>query len=112
MVLQTLRDGRAFVGYDLPAPTRGFRFSAQGHNFSTVMGGQIRLGHGVTLQLVSPQVADMRLIKDGKVILTETEGTHRTYIASETGAYRVEVYIDYMGKKRGWIFSNPIFIVR
>lgn len=111
LVLQALRDGRAFVGYDLPSPTRGFRFTAQGHNFNTVMGGRIRLGHGVTLQMVSPRVADMRLIKDGNVLLQETDGTHRTFIASERGSYRVEVHIEYRGKSRGWIYSNPIFVV-
>lgn len=112
LVLQALRDGRSFVGYDLLAPTRGFRFSAQGHNFSTVMGGWLRLGHGVTLQMVSPLVADMRLLKDGRVVMRETEGTHWTYIANETGAYRVEVYLNYKGKERGWIFSNPIFVTQ
>lgn len=112
LVLQALRDGHAFIGYDWPAPTAGFRFSAQGHNFSTIMGGWIRLGHGVTLQMVSPQVADMRLIKDGKTVAHETEGTHRTYIANEPGAYRVEVYLNHKGKQRGWIFSNPIFVVK
>ena len=24
--------------------------------------------------------------------------------------YRVEAYISYQGKSRGWIFSNPIFV--
>ena len=28
------------------------------------MGGRIRLGHGVTLQIVTPQIAEMRLIKE------------------------------------------------
>ncbi len=112
MVFQALRDGRSFVGYDLPAPTRGFRFTAQGHNFSTSMGGSIRLGHGVTLQMVSPLVADMRLLHNGEVMLRETEGTHKTFIANETGVYRVEVYLHYKGKLRGWIFSNPIFVVK
>jgi hypothetical protein len=111
LILYALRDGHAFVGYDFPASTRGFRFSAQGQGASTVMGGRIRMGHGVTLQLVTPRVADMRLLKDGKVILQEVEGTHRTYIASEPGVYRVEVYITYKGKSRGWVFSNPIWVV-
>ncbi len=112
VVLRALRNGHAFVAYDLPAPTRGFRFSAQGHNASTIMGGWLRLEHGVTLQIVSPQIADVRLLKDGKVVLQDTESTHLTYIANKAGAYRVEVYVQYKGKARGWIFSNPIFIVR
>lgn len=111
LVMQALRDGRCFVGYDLPHPTTGFRFTAQGHNFDTVMGGWIRLGHGVTLQVVSPLVADMRLFKDGKMVMQEKSSTHRTYIASEPGAYRVEIHLEYKGKLRGWIYSNPIFIV-
>lgn len=112
MVLQALRSGNAFVGYDLPHPTKDFRFSAQGHNNNTYMGGSIRLGHGVTLQMATPRVADMRLIKNGEILLRETEGTHRTYIAREPGAYRVEVYINFKGKQRGWVFSNPIFVTQ
>lgn len=111
LVLNALRDGLAFVGYDLPASTRGFQFIAQGHNTSAVMGDWLRLGHGVTLQIVLPRPAQMRLIRDGEVLLDEFEGTHRTFIANQTGAYRVEAYLPFHGKKRGWIFSNPIFIV-
>jgi hypothetical protein len=32
------------------------------------------------------------------------------HTATLPGAYRVEAYIDYLGLKRGWIFSNPIYI--
>jgi hypothetical protein len=111
LVLSALRDGLSFVGYDLPAPTRGFQFTAQGHNTDAVMGEWIRLGHGVTLQIVIPWKAHMKLLKDGEVVFEESESTHRTYIANRTGTYRVEVYIHYQRKSRGWIFSNPIFVV-
>jgi hypothetical protein len=111
LVLNALRDGISFVGYELPASTQGFRFNAQGHNTDAVMGEWLRLGQGVTLQIVLPQVADIRLIKDGKIVLQETESTHRTYIAVQPGTYRVEAYIHYQGKSRCWIFSNPIFVV-
>ncbi len=111
LVLYALRDGHAFVGYDLIHPTTGFRFSAQGHNTSVVMGGRIRVGHGVTLQIVTPRIADMRLLRDGEIILRETENAYRTYFASQPGAYRVEVYLHYKGRQRGWIFSNPITLV-
>jgi len=110
LVLSAIREGQCFVGYDLPAPTRGFQLTAQGLNTSAVMGEWLRLGHGVTLQIVCPQIAYVRLIRDGAVILEEREGTHRTFIATQPGAYRVEAYLPYKGKRRGWIFSNPIFI--
>ncbi|MBN1310667.1 MAG: PHP domain-containing protein [Anaerolineae bacterium] len=111
LVLNALREGMSFVGYDLPASTQGFRFIAQGHNTNVVMGEWIRLGQGVTLQIVVPQVAEIRLLKDGEIVLQETESTHRTYIANQPGIYRVEAYTHYQGKSRGWIFSNPIFII-
>ena len=110
LVLNALRDGNVFVGYDLPASTRGFRFSAQGLNTYAIMGNWLRVGNGVTLQIACPQIGQTRLIHDGKVVLQENEGTHSTYIATRPGAYRVEVYLPYKGKPRGWIFSNPIFI--
>jgi hypothetical protein len=75
------------------------------------MGGRIRLGHGVTLQIVSPQIAEIRLIKDGQIVLEEHENPYKTYIARAPGVYRVEIYIKYKGKRRGWIFSNPIHVV-
>lgn len=110
LVLSALRAGTVFVGYDLPAPTRGFQFTAQGHKTEAIMGEVLRLGHGVTLQIVTPKIAELRLIHNGEIILHEADTTHRTYIASQPGAYRVEVHTRFKGKRRGWIFSNPIFI--
>ncbi len=111
LIIAALREGECFVGYDLPASTRGFQFIAQGLNTSAVMGEWLRVGHGVTLQIVCPQIARVRLICDGEVVLEEQEGTHRTYIATQPGVYRVEAYLSYKGRQRGWIFSNPIFIL-
>ncbi len=112
IVLNALRNGHAFVGYDLPAPTRGFRFTAHGSSGTAIMGGRVRLGNGVTMQIVVPRPADVRLLKNGQIVHRETGGTHTTYIASQTGAYRVEAYLEYKGKPRGWIFSNPIYVVK
>lgn len=111
VIYGALKAGHSFVGYDLPAPTRGFRFTAQGMQSKAIMGDWIKLGHGVTLQAVVPRIADTRLVFNGEVIRREVESTHMTHIATERGAYRVEVYIQFEGKKRGWIFSNPIFVV-
>ncbi|MBN1430593.1 MAG: PHP domain-containing protein [Anaerolineae bacterium] len=112
IVLNALKEGLSFVGYDLPASTRGFRFIAQGQNIDVVMGEWIRLGQGLTMQIVLPSPATMRLLKDGEVMLQEVESTHRTYIVTQPGIYRAEAYINYQGKSRGWIFSNPIFVMK
>jgi predicted metal-dependent phosphoesterase TrpH len=109
MVLQAFREGHAFVGYDRPAPTRGFRFSAQGDE-NAMMGDTIRLGKGVTLQIHLPGEAECRLLKDGLVVNTWHNQEFCTHITNQPGVYRVECYLRYLGKRRGWIFSNPIYV--
>jgi len=32
------------------------------------------------------------------------------HIATDAGVYRVEAYRNYLGLRRGWIFSNPIYV--
>lgn len=109
-ILSALRKGNAFVGYDLPAPTRGFRFTAQGQNSSVWMGDQMELNDGVTFQIRLPIPTHCRLIKNGRVVKTWEKRPTCTYITSEAGVYRVEVYLDYRGQQRGWIYSNPIYV--
>jgi hypothetical protein len=110
LILDALRQGRSFIGYDLPAPTRGFRFTAQCGNGLAQMGEEITAGPGVTFQVRLPLRTECRLLKNGEVIKTWQTKDLCTYITSEPGVYRVEVYIHYMGRRRGWIFSNPIYV--
>jgi hypothetical protein len=109
-VLDALRWGHAFVGYNLPAPTRGFRFSGQGMGKSAWMGDEIPAKHGVTLQIRMPQRAECKLVKDGVTIQTWTDRDVTSYTTTKPGVFRVEAYLPYRGKKRGWIFSNPIYV--
>lgn len=109
-VLTALRQGNSFVGYDLPASTRGFRFTAQGRDATVQMGDEIDLGSGVTLQIRLPLVAECRLLKDGKVLRTWRDRAICSHVANQPGVYRVECFIEYAGRMRGWIYSNPIYI--
>jgi hypothetical protein len=112
LVIDALRQGHAFIGYDLPAPTRGFRFTASGLNGIAWMGDEILARHGVTLQIRLPARAECHLLKDGKVLKTWHGREALTHSTAEPGVYRVEVYLRYLGKRRGWIFSNPIYVKR
>jgi hypothetical protein len=110
-VLEALRLGHAFVGYDLPASTRGFRFTAQGKDSTAIMGDEISARGGVTLQARFPSPAsECRLIKDGAVLRTWKGQMACAYITSEPGSYRVELYRNFFGRRRGWVFSNPIYV--
>lgn len=109
-VYNAFRKGHAFVGYDLPHPTRGFRFTAQGKDGSALMGDEIRMGSGITLQIRLPIKAECRLVCQGETVRVWKDREICAQIVSKPGAYRVECYIDYLGQQRGWIFSNPIYV--
>lgn len=110
MLLDSLAQGRAFIGYDLPASSRGFRFTAQGKETTAWMGEDISAQHGVTMQIRLPRPVECLLIKDGKVIKTWQKRETCVHITTDPGVYRVEAYILYKGRRRGWIFSNPIYV--
>jgi hypothetical protein len=98
------------VGYDLPGSTRGFRFTAQGKDCNAWMGDEIPVQGGITLQVHLPQRAECRLIRNGKLLKTWTNRENCTHLTTEPGVYRVEVYVNAFGARRGWIFSNPIYV--
>ena len=110
IIYSALRRGHAYIGYDWPLSTRGFRFSAQGQDATGIMGDEIRLFNGVTLQVRLPVRAECRLLKDGQVIKTWRGRDNCTHIANQAGVYRVECVLPYLGKQRTWIVSNPIYV--
>ncbi|HJW91239.1 MAG TPA: CehA/McbA family metallohydrolase [Anaerolineales bacterium] len=108
-ILDALRAGHAFVGYDLPTSTRGFRFTAQGKECAAWMGGSLPVRDGITLQINLPRRVECHLLKDGKIVKSWRKREICTYITNEPGIYRVEAYINFLGR-RGWIYSNPIYV--
>lgn len=111
-ILEALRQGHAFVANDLPAPACGFRVSAHGKDGMVGMGDSLSGESGVTFQIRLPLRSECLLLKDGKVIRTWENRETCTHITTEAGVYRVEVYIQFAGKRRGWIFSNPIYVYK
>jgi hypothetical protein len=110
MVYEALGAGQSFIGYDLPAPTNGFRFSAQGRDGDAIVGGELPAEGGVTFRVKLPGVGECHLLKDGEIIQKWKENEVCSYITTQPGVYRVEVYRRYWGKRRTWILSNPIYI--
>lgn len=111
MVLDALRKGHAFCAYDLPHSTSGFRFNCNTNEGTFVMGDKVRAEDGLTFQVRLPIRTHVRLLKDGLVLKEHRDREVLTHLTKEPGVYRVEVYIDYLNRHRGWIFSNPIYAV-
>lgn len=111
LIYAALRQGSSFIGYDLPASTKGFTFTANDDDRIAWMGDSLNFSKGVILQAKLPGFARIRLVHNGKVIY-QSDGMNRlSYPAQEPGAYRLEVYKEFLGRERGWIFSNPIYLV-
>jgi hypothetical protein len=109
MIVQSLKQGHCFVAYDLPAPTDGFKFTVNNDDGQFIMGDEVEVKRGLTFQIRLPQRTLCRLLKDGKIIKEWPDRDVCTHLTTERGVYRVEAFMPYKGKLRGWIFSNPIY---
>lgn len=111
LVLEALRRGNSWVAYDAAGDTAGFRFSAHALRQQAVMGDMVRLlSGGVTFQITAPAAAHIRLIRHGEVVAESLGTGHLLTQASEPGAYRAEAFTRFAGRKRAWIYSNPIYV--
>ncbi len=110
LIYSALKEGRCFVGYDQPHSTRGFRFSGHNGSESAIMGAEIALRRGVTLQANAPLHSNLRLIRHGEIIAQAQNSVNLTHTVTRTGAYRIEATIRFKARRRGWIYSNPIYV--
>jgi hypothetical protein len=109
VIYGALRGGRGFLGYERPAAIAGFAFSARSGGAEATMGETLALKSTVELRVRLPVPAQLRLLRDGRVV-TESRGEQLTLLSHLPGVYRVEAYRRYAGRKRGWIFGNPIYV--
>jgi len=109
LVYDALRAGHTWVGYDLPAPTTGFRFHARSLANRAIPGDDLKRAGATKFEVQTPYSGDIRLIVNGRIV-AQARGKHLKYTTVEPGAYRVEVYRSYRLGRRGWIFSSPIYV--
>jgi hypothetical protein len=122
LVLDALRRGHCWTGYDLAGMTQGFRFRAwqlakheqPGDNLlpHAMMGDTLEQpadGKSTLFRVNTPALADIRLLRNGQII-SQRHSHQLEYRSSEPGVYRVEVWRWRWGRPRGWIFSNTIYV--
>jgi hypothetical protein len=115
-VWSALRVGRAYVAFDWMADPTGFAFVVRSSmpkkdNASNTwtMGAQVLLDGPLHLQAEAPLAGQFKLLRNGKVIHATTD-QRLEFTATEPGVYRIEVWLDFLGEPRPWIFSNPIYV--
>lgn len=109
LVYDALRAGHAWVGYDLLAPTGGFRFYARSMTNQAMMGDELVRTGATIFEVHTPRSADIRLVLNGRTV-ARVRGNHLKHTTAQPGAYRAEVYRNYRWGRRGWIFSNPVYV--
>ncbi len=112
-LIQAMRSGHAFAGFDVLGDTSGFTFSADNGRESGIMGDEIALAQGVDLKCAAPGTARFVLIKNGEKISETAAATKIAVTVYEPGTYRIEVYLDQLGSpfdQAPWIMSNPIYV--
>ena len=120
-LIEAIRSGNFFVGFDAIGETSGFVFKAEIES-PILLGNEAQLDKlaaaaqigvmSLTAKLPSAP-ARLVLLKNGKK-LKEESGTSISLVdRKEPGTYRVEVYRDDLGPpfdKIPWIMSNPIYV--
>jgi len=109
LVYRALKEGRCFAAYDAIGDSSGFRFTARRGQRRAGMGQEISAGDGLEFEVSSPLRAELRLLKHGQII-AQTKGRKLSHTAQESGVYRVEAYRRHLVKRRGWVFTNPIYV--
>jgi len=108
-LLDAVRAGRAFVGFDMIADARGFVFLAEGETGSAVMGEFIPISPNLALKSASPHACRFTLVADGAAIAQDT-GTSFEFHVTRPGKYRVEAELDVLGQWTPWVYTNPIHV--
>jgi hypothetical protein len=108
-LLEGLRAGHCFIGFDFLCDSSGFSFEADNPEERKIQGDEISLQTGTWLRVRTPAPGRVVLFKDGAVLLEESGITAKDVAIIERGVYRVEVYLPQLGN-RLWIISNPIYV--
>lgn len=109
-VYDALGAGHCWIGYDLIARTRGFRFTASDGTHHAIMGDTVpRSDSPWRFEATTPERALLRLLRNGQPV-AQARGRTLRFATHLPGIYRIEAWRRHRSKLRGWIFSNPIYV--
>ena len=112
-LMQAIKKGHCFIGFDLMGDTSGFSFTAENTAGTYLQGDEVKLQPNTRIRIDLPVSARVVVVRNGEVWLDENGVTSKTFPVTEAGVYRVEAYLPQLGKPVGeqpWIISNPIFV--
>jgi hypothetical protein len=112
-LLEAVRSGHCFIGFDLFGDTTGFSFEAENGGGRKIQGDEIQLNGETRLRVRSPVPGRIVIFKDGSVFSDDSAVSSKDVVIKERGVYRVEVYLPQLGSlvaHEPWIISNPVYV--
>ena len=112
-LLDAVRAGHCFIGFDFLGDSSGFSFEAENDGELKLQGDEISLKSETRLRVQTPVPSRIVLFKNGAVFVDESGITTKEVPITERGVYRVEVYLPQLGNmvaQKPWIISNPIYV--
>ena len=106
-VLEALRAGRVFIGFDIIADSSSFRWCARDQAATAVMGESLAFSRQIHLQAMSPLPCRFTIMKDG-ARAHQAEGRALDWAPPGPGKYRVEAELKVLGQWVPWVYANPI----
>jgi hypothetical protein len=110
-VLDALKNGRTYVALDHYRNSSGFSLLLTDEGRRATMGDEFILRRSAELTASVPHKARIRLVRNGSSF-HQTTGKELAITLREPGIYRIEAYLNVLGRYRPWIFSNPIYVTR
>jgi len=108
-VLDALRAGRVFVGFDLLADSAGFRWFARDPNRTAVMGESAPWSPETRLHARAPLPCRFTIVQDGRPV-HGAEGRALDWAPPGPGKYRVEAELQVLGDWAPWVYANPVHL--
>lgn len=112
-LLDSIKQGHCFIGFDLFGDTFGFRFSGQSGIDRKIQGDELKLTGETKLTVEIPVPGRVLIFKDGEPFQESAATTHVDVPVTTPGVYRTEIYLPQLGSlvsTQPWIISNPIYI--
>src|ERR1041385_6882388 len=101
-LLDAVRAGHCFIGFDFLGDTTGFSFVAE----NAIQGDEVQLTGNTRLRVRSPVPGRIVVFKDGALFSDDTGISSKDLSVTGRGVYRTEISVE----GRPWIISNPIYV--
>ena len=112
-LLEAIRAGHCFIGFDFLGDSSGFAFEAENGGGRKIQGDEIQLNSETHLRARSPVSGRIVIFKDGAVFSDDSGISSKDVAVTERGVYRAEVYLPQLGSlvdRQPWIISNPVYV--